>query len=150
MLAIEPLQREGEQRQRILGAAFLDVGKQRIDEGLLDLERALGAFEPPRRTLDDLGIGAFRHGRQAKRMLAQALQALGGLQPLVAVGADGEERDQRGCILGGELAQKVEKGAGFLGSFRMEQLFGLIDGKDQRRGLARPSCRRLCGQPCSP
>ena len=29
--------------------------------------------------LDDLGIGALRHRRQAERVLAQALQALGGL-----------------------------------------------------------------------
>ena len=41
LLDIEPFQREGEQRQRVLGAAFLDVGEQRIDERLLDLERAL-------------------------------------------------------------------------------------------------------------
>ena len=32
VFAIEPLQREGEQRQRILGAAGLDVGEQRIDQ----------------------------------------------------------------------------------------------------------------------
>ena len=68
-------------------------------------------------------------------MLAQTLQALGGLQPLVAVGADGEEGDQRRVVVGNELAQKIEKDAGLLGSLRMEQLLGLIDGKDQRRGL---------------
>ena len=57
------------------------------------------------------------------------------MQPLVAVGADGEEGDQRRVILGNKLAQKVEKGAGFLRSLCLEQLLGLIDGKDQRRRL---------------
>ena len=37
---VEPLQREGEQRQRILAAALLDVGKQRRGQRRLDLERA--------------------------------------------------------------------------------------------------------------
>ena len=42
VLLVEPLQREGEQRQCILGAARLDVGQKRIDEGIVDLElRAL-------------------------------------------------------------------------------------------------------------
>ena len=45
VLVVEPLQREGEQRQRILGAARLDVGEQRIDQAILDLERAC-AFRP--------------------------------------------------------------------------------------------------------
>ena len=49
--------------------------------------------------------------------------------------------DQRRCIAGNELAQQIEKGAGLLGSLRMEQLLGLVDGKDQRRGLA-PSFHR--------
>ena len=79
LLAIKPLQGEGEQRQRVLGAAFLDVGEQRIDQGLFDLERPLGAFEPPRRTLDDLGIGAFRHGRQVKGCWRRPCKLLGRL-----------------------------------------------------------------------
>ena len=33
VFAVEPLQGEGEQRQRVLGAARLNVGEQRIDEG---------------------------------------------------------------------------------------------------------------------
>ena len=40
VLAVEPLQREGEQRQRVLGAARLDIGQQRIDQSVLDVERA--------------------------------------------------------------------------------------------------------------
>ena len=39
VFVVEPLQCEGEQRQRVLGAARLDVGEQRIDQGVLDLER---------------------------------------------------------------------------------------------------------------
>ena len=38
---------EGKQRQDILGPAFFDVGKQRIDESLLDLEGPAGPFQPP-------------------------------------------------------------------------------------------------------
>ena len=38
VLAVKPLQGEGEQRQCVLGAARLDVGQQRIDQGVLDFE----------------------------------------------------------------------------------------------------------------
>jgi hypothetical protein len=40
---VEPLQREGEQRQRILGLALVDVGEQCIDQTFLDLEFAFRA-----------------------------------------------------------------------------------------------------------
>jgi hypothetical protein len=52
ILAIEPLQREGEQWQRVFSA-----GQQRIDQRVVDLERARRALEPVRPSLDDLGIG---------------------------------------------------------------------------------------------
>ena len=78
-LAIEPLQGEGEQRQRILSPALLDVGKERIDQSLFDLERPIGSFKPVRRTFDHFGIRPLRHGRQAQRVLAEALQGLGRL-----------------------------------------------------------------------
>ena len=40
--------------------------------------------------------------------------------------------------MGNKLAQQVEKSTGFFASLSMEQLLGLIDGKDQRWGLVLP------------
>src|SRR5262245_49440626 len=68
--AIEPLQGEGQQRQRILGPAFLDLRKQRIDKGLLDREGPLGPFQPPCRTLDHLCITTLWHWTEIERNLA--------------------------------------------------------------------------------
>jgi hypothetical protein len=73
VLAIEPLQREGEQWQRILRAAGLDVGQQRIDQRVVDLERARRVIKPACRPLDDLGISPFWHRGKAERELFDAV-----------------------------------------------------------------------------
>ena len=48
MLQIEPLQREGEEGQGVLGAAGLDIGQQGRGQRRLDLERPRRVGEPRR------------------------------------------------------------------------------------------------------
>jgi hypothetical protein len=100
IFAVEPLQREGQQRQRVLGAARLDIGEQRINQRILDIERARCALQSPRRSLDHLRIGALRHRGQAEHVLAHAFQLLGELQAFVIVRADGEHGDDGGRVVG--------------------------------------------------
>jgi len=70
-------------------------------------------------------------------VLAQAFQALGHLQSLVGVRADGEDGNQRRVVLGNKLGEKVQKENSFFASFRMEQFFGLIDSENQGWRLGR-------------
>jgi hypothetical protein len=85
VLAVKPLQSEREQRQRILSAAGFDVGKQGIDQSIVDLEWARSAVQPPHRPFDDLGVGAFRHGSEVKWHLRNAFELRHFLQPLIVV-----------------------------------------------------------------
>ena len=132
---IKPLQREGEQRQRILGAARLDVGEQRIDQAVLDLERACRPLQPPRRPLDHFGIGALRHGRQTERLLAHTFQFFGELQAFVVVRADRENGDDGGRVFDEQVTQQREEGLRLVLRLREEQLLALVDRQDQRGRL---------------
>ena len=107
-------------------------------------------LQPPRRSLDHLGIGALRHRRQAERVLAHAFQLLGELQALVVVGADGEDGDDGGRILVTQVAQQREERLRFVLRLGEEQLLALVDRQDQRRRLelaaVRSYRRRFVGE----
>jgi hypothetical protein len=72
ILAIEPRQCEGEQRQAILRAARLDVHEQGVDQGILYLKRACASLKPFRWSLYHFGIGSLRHRWQAEHFLMHA------------------------------------------------------------------------------
>ncbi len=136
---VEPLQREGEQRQRILAAALLDVGKQRFGQRRFDGQRPIGVGKPFRRALDHRLVGATGHGRQAERLQGQTLQRRRRLQPLEGIRADGEDDDQVRAFAGCEVADKLEEEGCLLASLRLEQLLALVDGEHDPRRPARPA-----------
>ncbi len=113
--------------KRILGATRLDVVEQRFDQAILDLERACGPLQPSRRPLDHLGIGTFRHGWQAERLLAYAFQFFGKLQAFVVVRPDREHGDDGGHVFVEQITHQGEKGLRFVLRLREEQLLCLVD-----------------------
>ena len=130
VFAIEALERKSEQRQRIGGAASLDVGEQGLDQDVLDLEHARRVVQPSRRPLDQLGIGALRHRRQAVGLLANAFQCLGELQAFVVVRPDREDRDDGWAVVDQEITQQGEERLRFALRLGEEQLLALVDRQD--------------------
>ena len=94
VIDIEPLQREGEQRQRVFRAAGFDIGEQRLRQRRLDRQRVPRLAEPPRRAFDDALIRTARQRRQAEGLLTHALEFRRRLQSLVSVRADRDHHDQ--------------------------------------------------------
>src|SRR5262249_11539834 len=134
-LVIKALQGEGEQWECILGAADLNVGKQRIDQRVLDSERARCSIQSPCRRLYHLGIGTPRHRGQAERLLSQTFQLFSELQALVVVGSDGEQYDESWRVGRNQVAQQREEGFRLLLTVGQEQLLALVNRQNQRGGL---------------
>src|SRR5262249_55693966 len=132
---VESLQREGEQRQRILGVTRLNVGEERIDQAVLDVERACRPVQPSRRPLYHFCIGALRHRWQAERLLTHTFQFLGELKAFVIVGADCENGDNGGRIFDEQVTQQSKEGLGLVLSLSEEYLLALVNRQDQRSPL---------------
>ena len=109
MLDVKPLQGEGKQRQRILGAAHLDVGKERIDQSVLDFERPFRCLQPPCRTFDHLRVGPFRHRAKIEGHFAYAFEQFCFLQMRVGIGADGKHDDDRRRIGEQQVSQQLQQ-----------------------------------------
>ena len=79
---VEAPQGKGEQWQCVPAAASLDVGKQRLGQCRLDLERARAVLEPLRRTFN-YRREPFASGGRLRRLLADFFERLRGLQSFV-------------------------------------------------------------------
>ena len=93
-VAVEPLQRQRQQRQRIgpLGG----LGQQPLHQRGFDGQPPPGGGGAPRRAGDDLGVPGGRHRFEfVEQRGLHPGQLRGGLQRLVAVGADGDRHDHR-------------------------------------------------------
>ena len=127
MFEIETLKRKGEQRQRVLGSPRLDVGKERIDQRIVDLELPCAAVQPVRRPFYDLGVRAFRHGAEVEGNLANAIKQTFFLQVPIGIGTDAQHDDDRGPITKEQSTQQLQQGMSLILSFNAKQLLALVD-----------------------
>ena len=134
VVAVQPLQREGEQGKRVLAAAAsLDVDQKLVGQSGVDRQLPLAVLlQPLRRPYDNHLVRAARHRRQRKSLLPDSLQLRRGLQQFVGIGADREQDDQIGRAGERELFQQRHKRPGFPCAFGEEQFFALIDRQDER------------------
>ena len=59
VLQIKTFEGEGEQRQRVLGTAGINIAEQVVDQRILDLQRPIRLFQPRGGPFDHFGIGPF-------------------------------------------------------------------------------------------
>ena len=133
IVAIKALEGEGEERQRILGAALLDVAQERIDEGFLNDQLAAGGSITAGGAADDVAEAAGGHWRQVNQVVRLGSGEFGArLQLIEGVRANREEDEDRRIVGCGEIGEEGEEGTRLRG-VGGEQLLGLVDGDDEGR-----------------
>ena len=131
VLAHQPLQHEGEQRQRVFFA--LDLLLQTFDDGGIEQRRGGAGFATQdfRGLADDMSDLAVRHRTEAERHLIDAGERFGALHGAVGIRTDADEKERRVAVNGaaGELKEFFAFGCGA----GREQLLALIQTQDWKR-----------------
>ena len=119
----QPLQGEGQQRQRV---RLVEIGDQLRGQRLLDLDRRL---RDPARPLDDFAERRQGQGRQVERQTRDRRERRLRLQRSEAVRADGDDDQQ--VIVARERIGQRRAHCGTFTLLRREQLLALVDRQDQ-------------------
>ena len=141
VVAIEPGQREAEQRQRL--SAFGAVGDEAIDELGLHLQRPASSHRRARCRPENHFAETIRaHRLQVIEYHALELADLRcRLQRLVAIRANRDRDDRRQRLAAEQIAEQLQEVARFLRRGGAEQLLRLIErehqGRCRRRGFIR-------------
>ncbi len=158
-VAVEPLQGQRQQRQRI--RPFGGLGQQPLHQRRFDNQPPTGGAGPPGRTGDDLGVSGGGHRFEfVEHHAVHPGQLRGDLQRLVAVGADGDRQDhprRHARFVFDQRGKQLQEARGLGSGVGVEQFLGLIHRQHQGGGgllsrqIEQPGPRSLAGllQPAS-
>ena len=130
IVTVEAVQREGQQRQGIAAKALVELGQQSVGDGRVEVAFAPGALQLVDGACDNAPVFALGDGGQAEGAVVQAGQFWGILQCLVAVGSDGDQREELRAVLPQQMSEERQEGPALRAARGLEQFFALVDWQD--------------------